>query len=494
MIRIKKVLEISIQDDSIWSSFRDWLILFAAILDDEEILLQCILKWPNSLNSAVRNMNSYSQMFNNESSNIVKSLQPIFNNSTSKSVMTLHVCGHECVGKSQTVQSLKRTFDCDYFTKPWIGEQNADIDLGEVGRTIGMESHSRLNLNFRDQNYQIIINDYGGQEAFHVNHSTFLSIENSIYIIVLPLYDKRTNDKVDINTIIKMFKYWIGLILSLVKYPDVIIIVNFVKLSEAKYKDYSKNILLELSPIITSYIKDVHFLSDAPIALDSIFPRDVCDDLWSVLKDSIHNLNLQSCTIIPLIDDFLKYKVKQKWPYIIETIELENKIEYFILQSSMKSHVSKITNPKIIKCACGMMINMLISKRDVVKLILGGKQFCVVDVTCFASEVLGALFNPLIDKNDFHNKRLTVDCCFTNDAIHNRIKNLSTINNNVNIAALLCQMGLCIPVRIDDVSKRYISSIGNTDEYEISMYCFPAFASKLMELNDGTPLKGTAYT
>jgi hypothetical protein len=23
------------------------------------------------------------------------------------------------------------------------------------------------------------------------------------------------------------------------------------------------------------------------------------------------------------------------------------------------------------------------------------------------------------------------------------------------------------------------------------MYCFPAFASKLMELNDGTPIKGT---
>ena len=236
----------------------------------------------------------------------------------------------------------------------------------------------------------------------------------------------------------------------------------------------------------------MHFLSDAPIALDSIFPHDVCDDLWSVLKDSIHNLNLQSYTIIPLIDDFLKYKMKQKWPYIIETVELENKIGYFILQSSMKSHVSKITNPKIIKFACGMMINMLISKRDVVKLILGGKNFCVVDVTCFASEVLGALFNPLIPKNDFHNKRLTVDCCFTNDAIHNRIKNFSTINNNVNIAALLCQMGLCIPVRIDDVSKRYISSIGNIDEYEMSMYCFPAFASKLMELNDGTPLKGTA--
>lgn len=59
MIRIKKVLEISLQDDSIWSSFRDWLILFAAILDDEYILIQCILKWPNNLYSAVRNMNSF---------------------------------------------------------------------------------------------------------------------------------------------------------------------------------------------------------------------------------------------------------------------------------------------------------------------------------------------------------------------------------------------------------------------------------------------------
>ena len=53
-------------------------------------------------------------------------------------------------------------------------------------------------------------------------------------------------------------------------------------------------------------------------------------------------------------------------------------------------------------------------------------------------------------------------------------------------------MGLCIPVSIDNVSNRYISSVSSIDESETSsMYCFPAFASKLMELHDGTPIKGT---
>jgi hypothetical protein len=395
-----------------------------------------------------------------------------------------------------------------------------------------MESHSTINFNYHDQNYQIIINDYGGQEAFRVNHSKFLSVENSIYIIVLPLYDIRTNDIVDIETIIKMFKYWIGLFLSLVKNPDVLIILNFVKLSEAKCKDYSKYALLELSPIISSYSDDVHFLSDAPIALDSIYPREVCDDLWSVLKDSIRNLKVQFNTIIPLIEEFLKYKKNQKWPFIVETVDFENKIQNFFLQSSMKSHINKITNPKIHKCVSGMMINMLIYQRDVVKLRLSGKDVCVVDFTCFASLVLGSLFNPLtskqgmdevfnpitsklgpdeilnplnsklgmdeifnpltsklrMDENLFHNKILTVDCCLTHDIIHNRIKNLY---NDVDIAALLCQMGLCIPVYIDDASHRYISSVGSIDESETSsMYYFPAFASKLMELNDGTSIKG----
>jgi hypothetical protein len=181
-----------------------------------------------------------------------------------------------------------------------------------------------------------------------------------------------------------------------------------------------------------------------------------------------------------------------------------------------------------------MMINMLISKRDVLKLRLNGKDVYVVNVTCFASEVLGSLFNPLtqklgmdeilnplttklgmdeisnllttkpgmdevlnplttklgMDDNFFHKKSLTVDCCLTNAIIRNRIKNLSTINNNISIADLLCQMGLCIPVRIDNVSNRYISSVGSIPETS-SMYCFPAFASKLMELDDGTPIKGT---
>ena len=547
---IKNVLEYSLQDDSLRSSYRTWLLLFAAVLDDEDILVECILKWSNSVSSAARKMNSDLQMFKNKSSSIIKSLHPIFNNSTSKSIMTLHVCGHECVGKSQTVQSLKRTFDCNYFTKPRNSERNADIDLGDKGRTIGMESHSTMNFNYHDQCYQIIINDYGGKEAFRVNHSKFLSIENSIYIIVLPLYDKRTNDKVDIDTIIKMFKYWIGLFLSLVKNPNVLIILNFVKLSEAKCKDYSNYAMLELRSIFSTYSDVVHFLSYAPIALDSIYPRKVCHEMWSVLKDSIHDLKVQSNTIIPLIEEFLKYKKNQKWPFIMEIVDFQNKILHFILQSSMKSHLGKITNPKIIKFACGMMINMLVSKRDVVKLRLSGKDVYVVDVTCFASEVLGAIFNPLtiklgmdeilnplttklgmdeilnpltakleicdevfnplitklgiderlnplttklrMDGNLLHNKRLTVDCCMTKDIIHNRIKNLSTINNDINIAALLCQMGLCIPVSIDYVSNRCISSVGSINESETSsMYCFPAFASKLMELNDGTPIKGT---
>jgi hypothetical protein len=333
-----------------------------------------------------------------------------------------------------------------------------------------------------------------------------------------------------------MFKYWIGLILSLVKNPYVLIVLNFVKLSEAKCKDYSKNALLELSYIISSYSDDVHFISDTPIALDSIYPRKVLNKMWSILKDSIHNLKVQSNTFIPLIKEFLKYKKNQKWPFMVETVEMENKIQNFFFQSSMKSHINKITNPKVIKVACGMMIDMLISKRDVVKLRLRSKDVYVADVTCFASEVLGSLFNPLIpklrmdeilnpltanlgmdeisnpltsnlgmdeisnpltsklgqDANLLHNKRLTADCCLTNAIIHNRIKNLSTINNDIDVAALLCQMGLCIPVSIDNVSNRYISSVGSIDESETSsMYCFPAFASKLMELNDGTPIKGT---
>ena len=179
------------------------------------------------------------------------------------------------------------------------------------------------------------------------------------------------------------------------------------------------------------------------------------------------------------------------------------------------------------------MINMLISKRDVVKLRLGGKDVYVLDITFFASSVLGSLFDPLtlgmdevfniptarlgidellspsipklrmddiynplttklgMDEN-LHNKSLTVDCCLTNEFIHKCIKNLSTINNDINLAALLCQMRLCIPVSIDNVSNRYISSVRSIDESETSsVFCFPAFASKLMELHDGSPIKGT---
>lgn len=227
-----------------WIKFGSRLLLLSCLLDKADLAMNSILKWP----SAIKKINKsphYKQAFDNDSTNIIISLSPIFNDHFNKSVITLHICGNECVGKSQTVQSLIEAFG----SKPKKTKKNMEIPLDNTGRTIGMEAHDPISFIENNHTFEIRINDYGGQEAFHANHTSFLKIKESIYIIVLPLHDIRNKINSDVQTIISMFQHWIGWIISLYtnKAPHILIILNFLNLSEENVTGYSRKIKEELT-------------------------------------------------------------------------------------------------------------------------------------------------------------------------------------------------------------------------------------------------------
>lgn len=484
-----------------WINFGSRLILLACLLKNTDKVMKSILKWPGNLTSAIKKLKKYphfQETFHNDSISMLTSLYPIFNNHSSKSVITLHICGNECVGKSQAAESLNDTFKSSFINKPSNTKENREIPLDNTGRTIGMETYDPKCFIENDHTFEIRINDYGGQEAFHVNHSTFLSIKDSIYIIVLPLYDIRNKINSDVQTIINMFEYWIGWIISLYtnNSPHILIILNFLKLSEQNVTGYSKKVIEVLRPIISSYKGQVHFMTEEPIVLDSIYPRQIYDQLWPLLRKSISALQTQSNTSIPLINDFMIYKKQEKWPYMIHSEALIEKIKEFLLQSKVKSHLLKVNNSKALQCACLMFLDMLISNKDIMKLQLSMQEVFIVDVNTFTSKVLGSLFSPFNSKlavdATLHGNQLIKDYCLSNDTIQSHIKYLISSGDvlNFDLSHLLCQMGLCIPVTIDiDKDKLgYISAVGLSSEAQSTSYCFPAFVSTPM--NGWTPIEG----
>jgi len=201
-----------------WIQFGSRLLLFSCLLDKVDKVMKSILKWPGNLTSAIEKINKYphfQEAYHNDSTSMLTSLYPIFNNHSNKSVITLHICGNECVGKSQTVKSLINTFGLSFLSKPSTTKENMEIPLDNTGRTIGMEAHDPLSFIENYRTFEIRINDYGGQEAFHANHTSFLKIKESIYIIVLPLYDIKNAINNGVQTIISMFQHWIGWIIAL---------------------------------------------------------------------------------------------------------------------------------------------------------------------------------------------------------------------------------------------------------------------------------------
>lgn len=100
----------------------------------------------------------------------------------------------------------------------------------EHSRTRGVKFTSFLGKR-RDKYHAVnsrnyVIYDYGGQEEFLINHAKFLSVENSIYVLVVPLYDISLTDPDDETTltytrrsddeIVKRYEYWLKFVYSVV--------------------------------------------------------------------------------------------------------------------------------------------------------------------------------------------------------------------------------------------------------------------------------------
>jgi hypothetical protein len=160
-------------------------------------------------------------------------------------VANVHICGEGYAGKSMTRQALIKCFNSSlglFFLSPAL----PDIHL-EQGRTLGMVSASFDRAAWlRGPTTRVRIHDYGGQEAFRGNHASYLSAPNSVYLLVVPLWDMRPQEgnkskhvdaPMELDYIVEKYRDWLKFINSVVpestKKVQCVTVLNFARQFQA---------------------------------------------------------------------------------------------------------------------------------------------------------------------------------------------------------------------------------------------------------------------
>jgi hypothetical protein len=156
---------------------------------------------------------------------------------------------------------------------------------------------------------RVLIQDYGGQEAFRVNHASYLSAPNSVYQLMVPLWDMRPqrgspSESVDkpmpLNYVVEKYGEWLKFINSVVPESagkvQCITVLNFARRFQALPSN-KKTYTVEKAVIRLKEVQDVfkaslqcrlEFVETPPIPVNSIVPasvqKRVVPELWKAIE------------------------------------------------------------------------------------------------------------------------------------------------------------------------------------------------------------------
>jgi hypothetical protein len=135
--------------------------------------------------------------------------------------INVHLCGEGYAGKSMTKAALLKSMNSG--SRLWLS-YNLDEIPAEEGRTLGMVSEALECKSPGGVPIRALVHDYGGQEEFRANHAAELATPGSVYLLILPLWDKRPgpnqNKPCTLAYIVESYTNWLKFLNSVV--PDLV--------------------------------------------------------------------------------------------------------------------------------------------------------------------------------------------------------------------------------------------------------------------------------
>mmetsp|Transcript_33965 Transcript_33965/g.49328 ORF Transcript_33965/g.49328 Transcript_33965/m.49328 type:complete len:631 (+) Transcript_33965:82-1974(+) len=164
-------------------------------------------------------------------------LTEVFSHQSQVLPMNVHVCGDVGVGKTTIRACLDRGLRKP--SKPLVHYFRKPPSVGDTPSTVGMEVSQ---ISFENTCWTIY--DYGGRPEYHVNHARYLSVPNSIYVVVLAashFEGSKKGERYSIEELCASYYHWLKFINSTPNSSmiDCICVINFDSKisSEAKLRN-----------------------------------------------------------------------------------------------------------------------------------------------------------------------------------------------------------------------------------------------------------------
>jgi hypothetical protein len=138
-------------------------------------------------------------------------------------IVNVHLVGHGLSGKTTVRQALRHALNSSIVSWLFCPSTVKPIDISD--RTIGLEIEKVVS----NKNVCYIIHDFGGQDRYHVNHCPFLSKPNSMFVLVVSMWDFEHNVEFSDEDITDRCTYWLDLIDTVANKQakvNIIIIIN----------------------------------------------------------------------------------------------------------------------------------------------------------------------------------------------------------------------------------------------------------------------------
>jgi hypothetical protein len=445
-------------------------------------------------------------------------------------VVNVHICGECYAGKSMTRKALLKSVNSSPAIRLFSSEL-PDIAL-EDGRTLGMASTLLETGGVLTKRVRVLIQDYGGQEAFRVNHASYLSAPNSVYLLVVPLWDMRPqqgspSESVDkpmpLNYIVEKYSEWLKFINSVVPESagkvQCITVLNFARRFQALPSN-KKAYTVEKAVIRLKEVQEVfkaspqcrlEFVETPPIPVNSIVPASVQKRVVPELWKAIEALQEAPVPVSPIVQVVVNdLQVPGRWPLFCDECELQTKLQATIRDNLRLDPVldsDPAVEDKVISTVAEIAQDRLQARGDIIVFNAQnatkspGQQaesektshrISINHPNWLSEQVLGDLFKPAT----FTDGTGVRDILLT----HDRITDVSlpkgaslTPSQRQLLPKLLQHIGACLPVTYVDGAFRTIDTDAGAGDETPPQHYFPAFNVTRMDALHAVPWKDPVH-
>jgi hypothetical protein len=446
-------------------------------------------------------------------------------------VAHVHLCGEGCAGKSMTKKALFQSFNSSPVIRVFSSKLN-DISLQE-GRTLGMNSSPLDTGGWIRKRVRVLIRDYGGQEAFRVNHASYLAAPNSMYVIVVPLWDMRPREdnpaeRVDrpmqLKYIVDRYCDWLKFINSVVseagRKVQCITLLNFAR----QFNDYPKHkktftlegAVIELVEVQRVFTASpgcrLEFVETPPIPVNSNISASVQKRVVPELRKAIEALEETPVAMSPILQAVLDdMAVKGKWPLCCEESFLQEKLQAVVrakVAFSVEVENDPVAKDKVVCSIAEITQDRLQSRGDIIIFTVQGhgrdpndatgaekavRRISINHPNWLSEQVLGDLFKP----DAYHGGAAAVrDILLTHDRIASAPLPDGTVLTDAQrqlLPKLLQHIGACLPVTCENGEFRTIDTDTDAGDGTPPRHYFPAFNVTRMDGTHAVPWKDPVH-